>query len=90
MLISMHGNWTISVKSKEASFPQRFVVSGAISGKHDVTATTPPVTVTGNQWSLAILNDPGNGFRLPDTRIKFSFVGYQDKISNHCFGQFCF
>lgn len=76
MLISMHGNWTISVKSKEASFPQRFVVSGAISGNgtHDVTATTPPVTVTGNQWSLAILNDPGNGFRLSDTRIKFPTI----------------
>ncbi len=73
MIISMHGNWTISVKSKEAAFPQRFVVSGAFSGNgsHDVTGSTPPVTVTGNQWSIAILNDPGNGFRLSDTRIKF-------------------
>lgn len=78
MLISMHGNWTISVKSKEAAFPQRFVISGAGTGNgtHDVTATTPPVAVTGTQWSLAILNDPGNGFRLSDTRIKFpSIIG---------------
>jgi hypothetical protein len=76
MLISMHGNWTISVKSKEAAYPQRFVISGAASGNgtHDVTATTPPVAVTGSQWSLAILNDPGNGFRLSDTRIKFPAI----------------
>ena len=73
MIISMHGNWTISVKSKEAAFPQRFVVAGAISGNgsHDITGTTPPIAVTGNQWSIAILNNPGNGFRLSDTRIKF-------------------
>lgn len=69
----MHGNWTISVKSKEAAYPQRFVISGAVTGNgtHDVTATTAPVSVTGTQWSLAILNNPGNGFRLSDTRIKF-------------------
>ncbi len=73
MIISMQGNWTISVKSKEAAFPQRFVVAGASSGNgtYDATIKTDPVPVTGSQWSIAILNNPGNGFRLSDTRLKF-------------------
>lgn len=76
MIISMHGNWTISVKSKEAAYPQRFVIAGAFTGNgsHDVTGSTAPIAVTGNQWSIAILNDPGNGFRLSDTRIKFPVI----------------
>jgi len=73
MLISMQGNWTIRVKSKEASFPQRFIVAGADTGNgtYDAKAGAADVWVTGTQWSIAILNDPGTGFRLSDTRIKF-------------------
>ncbi|MBC7507160.1 MAG: hypothetical protein H7320_00185 [Ferruginibacter sp.] len=76
MIISMQGNWTISVKSIEAAFAQRYIVSGASSGNgtYDAILNSDPVTVTGTQWSIVILNDPGNGFRLSDTRIKFPLI----------------
>ncbi len=69
----MQGNWTVKVKSKEAAFPQRFVIAGATTGNGTYNGTTAlaPVNVTGRQWSIAILNDAGTGFRLSDTRIKF-------------------
>ena len=73
MLVSMQGNWSIHVKQKSASFPQRFIVNGAATGNgtYDVTGRIPVVQVTATQWSLSILNDAGSGFRLSDTRIKF-------------------
>jgi len=76
MIISMQGNWTVSVKSKSAAFPQRFIISGAISGNgpHTGATTTPAVNVTGNLWTIAIQNNPGSGFQLSDTRIKFPTV----------------
>ena len=72
MIVSMQGNWTVRVKSKNAKFPQRFVISGAISGNgtHAGTANTT-VSVVGSQWTIAIQNDPGTGFQLSDTQIKF-------------------
>jgi hypothetical protein len=72
MIISMQGNWTVSVKSKSAAFEQRFVVSGAASGNgsHPGTPGTT-VAVTGSQWSIAIQNNPGTGFQLSDTMLKF-------------------
>lgn len=72
MSISMQGNWTISVKSISASFPQRFVVTGADTGNgaHDASTSMSDVNVTGSQWSLSVLNNPGDGFRLSNTRLK--------------------
>jgi hypothetical protein len=73
MLITMQGNWTVRVKEKSAAFPQRFIISGAATGNgtyNGVTAT-PPVSVTGSQWTIAIQNDPGSGFQLSDCKIKF-------------------
>ena len=76
MIISMQGNWTISVKSIEAAFAQKYIVTGASSGNgtYDAVINSDSVTVTGTQWSIVILNDPGNGFRLSDTRIKFPVI----------------
>lgn len=73
MIISMQGNWTVSVKAKSASFPQRFIINGAITGNgpHVGNTSTPPVNVTGNLWSISIQNNPGTGFQLSNTRIKF-------------------
>lgn len=73
MLISMQGNWTVSVKSKSAAFPQQFKVIGASTGNGTYTGdvATPPVNVTGQQWSIAILNNPGTGFQASSMRIKF-------------------
>jgi hypothetical protein len=73
MFISMQGNWTINVKSKNAAYPQQFKVIGAANGNgtYNGVVGAPPVNVSGNQWLLAIQNDPGSGFRQSDTRIKF-------------------
>lgn len=73
MIVSMQGDWSLTVKAKWADFPQRFVVSGANTGNGTYNATIgmPAVHVTGDQWSLAIQNDPGSGFRLSSTRVKF-------------------
>ena len=72
MIISMQGNWTVRVKSKEAAFPQRFVISGAASGNGTHAGTVgQTAAVTGTQWSIAIQNNPGTGFQLSDTMITF-------------------
>lgn len=72
MIISMQGNWTVRVKSKNAAFNQRFIISGATSGngQHAGTVGTS-VAVTGTQWTIAIQNDPGTGFQLSDTQLTF-------------------
>ena len=72
MIISMQGNWTVTVKSKSAAFPQRFVIQGAFinNGPHPGTPGTS-VFVAGNQWSIAIQNNPGTGFQGSSTQLKF-------------------
>ncbi len=72
MIITMQGNWTVSVKAKNATFSQRFIISGAITGNgtHSGTAGTT-VNVTGSQWTIAIQNNPGSGYQLSDTQLKF-------------------
>src|SRR5258706_4194292 len=72
MIISMQGNWTVTVKSKSAAFPQRFVIQGAFinNGPHAGIPGTS-VFVTGNQWSIAIQNNPGTGFQGSSTQLKF-------------------
>lgn len=72
MAISMQGNWTVKVRSKEAAYAQQFVISGATSGNGIYPGTVgTSVNVTGKQWSIAIQNNPGTGFQLSDTKIKF-------------------
>ncbi len=73
MIITMQGNWTVRVKSRNADFPQRFIISGATSGNgtyNGVTATAA-VAVTGTQWTIAIQHNPGSGFQLSDSKLKF-------------------
>jgi hypothetical protein len=72
MIISMQGNWTVAVKSKNASFPQRFVVQGALFG-NGVHNGTPgnSVFVFGKQWSISIQHDPGTGWQSSDSKITF-------------------
>ncbi|MEP6900218.1 MAG: hypothetical protein ABJA66_00630 [Actinomycetota bacterium] len=73
MIITMQGNWTVRVKSKNAAFPQRFIISGATSGNgtYNGVTTTPAVSVTGSQWTIAIQHNPGTGFQLSDSKLKF-------------------
>lgn len=72
MIISMQGNWTVTVKSKNASYQQRFVVQGATSG-NGAHAGTPGTTVNviGTQWSIAIQSKPASGWQLSQTQLKF-------------------
>jgi hypothetical protein len=76
MAISMQGAWTVSVRSKNAAFPQRFIISGATSGNgvyNGITAT-PPVFVTGASWAIRIQSDPGTGFVDSTEQITFPTV----------------
>ena len=72
MIITMQGNWTVAVKSKNASFPQRFVVQGAASGNGTYTGTVGTTAfVTGNEWSISIQNNPGTGWQASGTKLLF-------------------
>jgi len=64
MAIPMQGSWTVSVKAKNADFPQRFIIAGADSGNgtYNGALATPPVLVTGANWRIQIQNNPGGGF----------------------------
>lgn len=73
MLISMQGNWTVSVKSKNAAYQQQFVINGSYSsdGTYPGYVGSDPVEVEGSQWTIAIMNNSGSGFQLSDTQITF-------------------
>jgi hypothetical protein len=59
MAITMQGSWTLRVKSRNAAYAQRFIVSGAATGNgvHEGTVGTT-VVVTGSQWSLQVQHQP--------------------------------
>ncbi|SCY04860.1 hypothetical protein [Nitrosospira sp. Nsp13] len=73
MAIPMQGAWTVSVKSKNAAFAQRFVIAGADSGNGTYAGDviTPAVLVTGDNWHIQIQNNPGGGFIDSADQIKF-------------------
>ncbi len=60
MAITMQGTWDITVKSKAATFPQRFVIQGSqnADGAHDGIVGSPGVHVMGAQWSITIQHNP--------------------------------
>ncbi|MFW2382932.1 MAG: hypothetical protein ACN4GZ_14345 [Acidimicrobiales bacterium] len=60
MTIGLQGTWSVSVKSKSASWAQRFVIAGADSGNGTYTGVTgtPAVLVSGEQWGVTIQNNP--------------------------------
>jgi hypothetical protein len=61
MAIPMQGAWTVTVKSKNAAFNQRFVISGATSGNGSHSATVgSSVFVTGTQWSINVQSQSAN------------------------------
>ena len=76
MAIPMQGSWTVSVKSKSADFPQRFIIAGADAGNGTYVGAvaTPPVPVTGAHWRIQIQNDPGGGFVDSADQIKFPTI----------------
>lgn len=68
MAITMQGAWTVSVKSKAAAFPHRFIIQGSSNadGTYEGVVGGAAVPVTGDQWSIAIQHDPtGPGGWMP-------------------------
>jgi len=72
----MQGSWTVSVKSKSAASPQRFVIAGADSGNGTYVGAvaTPAIPVTGANWRIQVQNNPGGGFIDSAEQIKFPSV----------------
>jgi hypothetical protein len=57
----MQGSWTVSVKSKSASWAQRFRIAGSTNGVDGVytgSVATPSVFVTGSQWGVTVEHNP--------------------------------
>jgi hypothetical protein len=75
MAIPMQGSWTVSVKSKNADFPQQFVIAGADSGNGTYVGTVgTSANVTGAHWRIQIQNNPGTGFSNSAEQIKFPTI----------------
>lgn len=76
MAIPMQGSWTVSVKSRSAAFPQRFIIDGADigNGTYNGAVATAPVFVDGANWRIQVQNDPGGGFVNSTDQIKFPTV----------------
>jgi hypothetical protein len=76
MSLVMQGSWTVSVKSKNAAFPQRFTISGASSGNgtHVVSGSTAPVLVAGPSWMLTIEAQGGTVWKPSIMRFKTPVV----------------
>ena len=75
MAIRMQGTWTVSIKSKQAAYDQRYIVEGADSGNGTYQYVNnnepPPVLVTGSDWTIRVEHDPGSGWLDSDDRITF-------------------
>lgn len=75
-MISYRGRWLIRVVGKDSGWPQRVVVSGAVSGAGVVAGVVgASQVVDGEQWSLTIEHDDGSGWRenegvLPDAIVE--------------------
>jgi hypothetical protein len=72
----MQGAWTVSVKSKNAAFNQRFIISGAGSGNGTYAGNvgTPSVFVTGAHWTITIQNNPGKEWVASADQITFPSI----------------
>ncbi|MEN8201989.1 MAG: hypothetical protein ABFS28_05285 [Bacteroidota bacterium] len=76
MPISMQGAWFVRVKSKSASYDQRFIISGATSGNgvYSGATTTPEVFVSGDSWNISIQNNPGSGYLNSAMKLQYPQV----------------
>jgi len=74
----MQGTWLVSVKMKNASFPQQFEISNAVTGNGVYAGThSGEITVTdspGSSWAITIRNNPGTGFRSSQIKLKFPTI----------------
>jgi hypothetical protein len=74
MTLAMQGTWTVTVKGKNAAFPQRFTIAGAATGNGSHVITTPTssvsVLVTGANWTIAIDAQAGAVWKPSVMRFK--------------------
>lgn len=74
MAITMQGAWTVSVKSKNAAFAQRFIVTRP--GNPDIIVDGVPgnsVFVSVPQWSINVQSRAGSGQPWIDSKQRVSF-----------------
>ena len=74
MAITMQGAWTVTVKSKNAAFDQRFVVSRP--GNPDIIVNGiagNSVFVTAPQWSVNVQSRSGAGQPWIDSAQRITF-----------------
>ncbi len=71
----MQGTWCITVKSKVALQLQQLEISGANSGNgiYEMRPDMSPVLATGDNWTIDIKADLGNGFSNLDEQIRFPY-----------------
>lgn len=76
MSIKMQGVWLVKVKSKNAAFAQQIKIEGATGGNGIYTGdtSTPEAVITGYDWSITVLNNPGSGFVPSNMQIKFPTI----------------
>lgn len=70
MTIAMNGTWIVSVKSKNAAWPQRYRIEGSSNGKDGVySPTTAPMVVSGNQWGITVEHNPSGPISWSPSRM---------------------
>lgn len=74
MTIGLQGTWSVSVKSKDASWAQRFVIAGADSGDGTYTGSTstPAVLTSGAQWGITVEHDPSGPASWGPSRMRIA------------------
>lgn len=75
MPIQMQGTWNVRVKSKSASFAQRFIITGASNGNgtYNGVTSTPAVLVTGNSWFISIQHKPSSSSSYLNSILKLKY-----------------
>ena len=83
MTIGMQGAWTVSWKSKDAGWPQRFRIEGSSNGVDGAYGEGDSVFVMGDQWGVTAEHNPTGpadwtpsrhrlaNFQLMGTQFKF-------------------
>jgi hypothetical protein len=74
MTIGLQGTWSVSVKSKDASWAQRFIIAGADSGNGTYTGSTatPAVLASGEQWGVTIEHNPTGPASWDPSRMRLT------------------
>lgn len=84
----MQGSWTVRVKSKSASYDQRFVIKGASKVNNSTSGPfiyagvvdNEEYKIIGDNWTISIQNNPGSGYRPSIERIKHPIISN----NKHC------